>query len=238
MLNMLSDGEIKPDPAESRVPLMPNIYNLVEKAVFNPLPEEIKEFMLSVCIYDNFTVEQAEHIWQKQNAPELLAEILSRNVFVSYDIQIRIYRIHNILTTFLRDILGRKELRYKQELHQKAAQWHMKTGNYLAAMHHCYLCQDFDKLLDAVEIDKGNSINIEQKDLFIKYFEECLKEYKHNHPVALLIYAMCMFVFNEMEQFSRACSEFISQLESHDSLEHDSRNQLMGEYELLQSFQN
>ncbi|MFX4263749.1 LuxR C-terminal-related transcriptional regulator [Pelotomaculum propionicicum] len=235
MLNMLSDGGIKQESAESRVPLMPSIYNLVEKAVFNPLSEEIKEFMLSVCIYDNFTVEQAEHIWQKQNAPELLAEILSRNVFVSYDIQIKTYRIHRILTTFLRDILGRKELRYKQELHQKAAQWYMKTGNYLTAMHHYYLCQDFDKLLDAVEIDKGNSIYFEQKDLFIKYFEECPKKHKHNHPVALLIYAMCMLTFNEMELLAEACSEFICHLESPD-LDHDSRNQLIGEYELLQSF--
>lgn len=234
MLTMKNDGEI--DEKEPRVPMIPDIYSLMEKAVFNPLPDEIKDFMINVCIYDFFTVEQAEYIWPKQNASLLLDEIISRNVFVSYDLKSKTYRMHNILATFIKDILVRKDQVVKQGLYQRAAWWYMKTGNYLAAMHYCYLGRDFDKLLTAVEFDKGNSISIEQKNLFIKYYEDCPDDDKHNHPVALLIYAMLMFLFNEMERFTKTCSDLVNVLENADIRSAGHKNQLMGEFELLQSF--
>lgn len=213
-----------------------NIFKLIEIAIYVPFSEEIKDFLLTMCIFDSFTLEQACHMFPKENAGKILAEITNKNAFVKYDPGTKTYQIHKIFTNFLQDVLENKTAVYRRELCQKAAQWHLKTGDYLASMHYFYRSQDFDNLLKAIELDRGNSFYSEQKDLLIKYFAECPAESKHRHPLALLIYALCLMTFNEMELFSKVCGEFTEVIQNNNSLPDETRNRLLGEFELLLSF--
>jgi len=77
-----------------------NIYKLVEKSVYLPLREEAKEFLLSICMFDCVTLEQAAFVWQKEDAGEILAEITGKNAFIEYDPKTKAYQIHNILNKF------------------------------------------------------------------------------------------------------------------------------------------
>ena len=43
-----------------------NIYKLIEKAVYVPLSDEIKEVVIILCIFDSFTHEQAVNMWVKK----------------------------------------------------------------------------------------------------------------------------------------------------------------------------
>jgi hypothetical protein len=45
-----------------------NIYKLVENTVYKPFSEDIKEFLLNMCIFNSFTRKQAVHIWGNENA--------------------------------------------------------------------------------------------------------------------------------------------------------------------------
>jgi LuxR family transcriptional regulator, maltose regulon positive regulatory protein len=40
-----------------------NIYKLVESVIYIPFSEEIKDFLLNMCIFDRFTTKQAVYIW-------------------------------------------------------------------------------------------------------------------------------------------------------------------------------
>ena len=212
-----------------------NIYRLVEKAVYQPFHRDIKDFLLTVCIFNSFTLEQAVHMWGNGNTENLIAEVTSKNAFVNYDVRAKTYQVHNIFTNFLKELLEKKDDGYKQGLYKKAAHWHLRTANYLTAMHFYHTAKDFENLLQAVELDKGNSFGNEQKELLIKYFEECPDEIKQRHPVALLIYAMNLMTFNEMELFAEVCEEFVLLMQN-SSLDPESRSSLMGEFELLLSF--
>ncbi|MDD3898342.1 MAG: hypothetical protein WC109_05580 [Syntrophomonadaceae bacterium] len=66
------------------------------EAVYTPFSEEIKEFVLSLCIFNKFTIEQAAHMWPQSNTAALLTELLARNAFISYDGKIKTYHMHNI----------------------------------------------------------------------------------------------------------------------------------------------
>ena len=236
MLNFIKDGRFEQEPSGAMLTLLPNIYNLLEKVVYTPLPEETRDFLLTVCIFDKFTVLQAAYMWPHPNASALLDELAAINAFISYEPKIKTYHLHNILSNFLEDILDRKDKSYKQNLYQKAAQWYVKTGDYLLAMHYFYLSEDFDALLSTLEHAKSKNINSEHKALLIDYMEACPDHVKAKHHLALLIYLMRLFTFNEKELFDKTCGEFIKNINSDRDLDEKSKNQLLGEYELIQSF--
>lgn len=212
-----------------------NVYNLVQNAIYEPFSEDIKHFLMSMCIFDSFTMEQAIYMWGDENAEKLIAEITGKNAFVNYDVSTKTYQIHNIFTNFLQEILEKKDENYKKKIYNKAGHWYRKTGEYLAATHFFHMAVDFESLLETVEIDRTSSFGIERKELLIKYFEECPSEIKQNHLVSLLVYAMCLITYNEIGLFQKVCGEFVTLLQS-SGLKSDRVNRLMGEFELLLSF--
>lgn len=213
-----------------------NITKLIENAVYIKFSDEIKDFLLNICFIDGFTLKQAEHMWQKDNTEQLLIEIISKNAFVYYDDKTKVYQIHKIFSNFLKDIFKEKKEEFKMTLYHKTAGWYMETGDYLNAMHYYYISNDYDSLLSAFEKDKGHSFFNEQKALLVQYFQNCPMEYKVNHPEALLVYALCLFTFNESELFEMVCNELILALKNNDSLSADSVNEIIGEFELLLCF--
>ena len=202
MLEFIAEGSYTPEK---------NIYKLIEKAIYTPLYEEIKDFLLTRCIFDSFTLEQAVHMWGKENTGELLSEITNKNAFVKYDSRTKSFYAHNIFTGFLKEALARKDIRYRQDLYQKAARWRLQTGDYFAARRCYYECGDFDSILSALEDDRLN-FSHEKEDYLKKYIDECPKEVKARHPYALLKYALYLFAHNEKTLFAKACEEFSSVL--------------------------
>ncbi len=154
---------------------------------------------------------------------------------MNYDVKTKTYQIHNIFTNFLKEVLEKKDTDYKINLYKRAGDWYVKTGEYLTAMHYFYAAGDFDNLLAVVELDKANSFENEKKELVIKFFEECPQEIKQRHPVALLVYAMALITFNEMELFAKVCEE-VTDLIQNSSLDPNEIDNLKGELELLSSF--
>lgn len=226
MLEYIAEGSYTPAK---------NIYKLMEKSVYLPLSYEIKDFVLTLCIFDSFSLEQAGYMWGKGNSSELLAELTGKNAFIKYDSKAKTYQMHNIFTGFLKEELARKDQHYRQELYQKAARWYLKTGDYLAARRYFYECGDFDRILLALEEDRF-SFNVEKKEQLKKYMEECPKEVKARYHYALLKYALYLFTYNEIALFGKVCGEFSGNIEMDESLNDDLRNRLLGEFELLLSF--
>ncbi len=212
-----------------------NIYKLVENAIYNPFPDTIKDFLLSLCLFGSFTMTQAKHMCGNENAGAYLDEIMRKNAFVNFDDVTGTYQMHNIFTNFLIGLFEKRETAYRKDAYKKAGHWCRKTGQYFNAMNYFYLAEDFEELLCVIELDKANSIGNAQKELVIKYFADCPPEVKLHHPVALLVFAMALVTFNEMVMLQTTCEEFVSIVQGSD-LDPERINSLMGELELLLSF--
>ncbi|MGE4485806.1 MAG: LuxR C-terminal-related transcriptional regulator [Oscillospiraceae bacterium] len=210
-----------------------NIKKLVNGAIYDPFSEEIKDFLLSLCIFDSFTLKQAIHMWGDKRADLLLAEVIDHNAFVNFDANVKTYQIHSIFTSFLREQLENKDSAYQRNIYERAGHWCLQTGDLPAAMHYFYMAGDFENLLCTAELDKA--IGNDKKDRIIKYFEQCPPEYKKRHPVALLVYAMALMTFNEMDLFQQTCSE-LALLIRDSEMDTESAQSLTGELELLLSF--
>ncbi|PKM76472.1 MAG: helix-turn-helix transcriptional regulator [Firmicutes bacterium HGW-Firmicutes-15] len=221
--------------AEGRYTSAKNIYTLMEKAIYDPLSDEIKEFVITMCIFENFTHEQAVHMWGTEDTGMLLDGITNKNAFVNYDDRLKTYHMHKIFTGFLQGELEKKDIRFKQDLNQKAARWHLKNGDYFDAIHYFYECGNFDNILTTLE-DGRLTFSYEKEDYLMKYMEECPREVKARHPFGFLKYALYLFSYNELALFGKACEEFSSMIETDSSLNDGLKRRLIGEYELLISF--
>lgn len=211
-----------------------NLLTLIGKAVYEPFTAEIREFLPMLSLFDGFTQEQAEFLWEKGNAGRLLKEVAGRNAFVRYDNRSKSYQIHGLFNQFLKEIM---ELRPDvTDIRRKVGQWFLLNGRYKEAMECFSLCGDSDGLLQALEADRGQSYSNENLSVLIKYMDACTPEALAAHPLALLIYAMALFTFNEMERFEDTCGLFGRSMVLSESMEETERNHLLGELELLLSF--
>ena len=227
MLEYASQGSYTPEVS---------IYKLIEKSVYLPLREKIKQFVVTMCIFDNFTLKQAIFMWGDEKASKFLNELTGSNSFVHYDNGLKTYQIHSIFLGYLKEELEEKSQSYQRNLYLRAAQWYMENGDCFNARRYYYECGDFDGILLALEQDRSNDFTVMNKDLLKKYMTQCPEEIKARHHYALLIYAMHLFVHKELELFHKVCEEVSNQMNADRSLAPNLRNRLLGELELLLSF--
>ena len=213
-----------------------NIYELIGRTVYDPFPDNTKSFLLSMSIYDCFTLEQARYMTPGVRIEGMIEEVTGKNAFVMYDPIQNSYHIHSIFKNFLTNKLKSMQESFLKEIYQKAAGWYMQTGDYLLSMRYSYLGGDFDTLLGSLELDRGQSINGEHKEVLIKYFDACSMEDKIKHPYAVLIYARRMFMFNEISLFKENCEAFMTIYRNIKTGDADYKDRLLGEYELQMSF--
>ncbi|MET0018265.1 LuxR C-terminal-related transcriptional regulator [Oscillibacter sp.] len=221
--------------AERAFTAPPNITALMEKTVYAPLSDEIKAFLITVCLFDTFTPEQAAHMWQTGGSEKLMEKITGANAFIRWDARSGTYQMHRIFAEFLRGIFEQKTPEEKQCLYRRAAAWYRQIGDYILAMTYYELSQDFEGLLTVLELDQGHSMHNEHKESLIAYMESCPAPLRRVHPVALLIYAICLFSYNETERFSATCAE-LSGILYGGALDKETVRALSGEFEVLLSF--
>lgn len=220
--------------AEGKFNVTKDIYKLIESAIYLPLSEKSKEFLISICIFSSFTYEQAVYMWQREDIEEILTEIINKNAFIKYHSKTKTYQVHNLFTNYLKEILKTKNI--EKELFYRAGRWFLRLKDYNTAIHYFYLSGKFEEMLSTLEKSRASNIYFDNKDQMIKYFEECPENIRSKHHFAVLIYAITLFSFNEMELFGKTCSEFISNVQKDESLDDYSRNNLLGDFELLISF--
>lgn len=218
------------------IELTRNLYNLIENTIYTNESKEVKDFLLSVSFLKDFNINQAIEISGNQNAESIIKEIICKSGFLDYNEKTNMYHLHHIFAKYLQDGFNRKDIAFKREYYQRIANYHLKQGNHIEAMENYYKIGDFENLLYAVEEDKGHSIHIVNQECFVKYFEECPKALRQNHPIAILIYAICLFSFNEMDRFQQACSEFEEIIQRDKIQDGETLLALKGEYEVLLAF--
>jgi len=219
---------------EGRVEQQASLQELIEKVVYMQCTTEVQEFLLTLCVFDSFTLMQAKAMWRKGNIGAIISYLMAKNAFIKFDDFNKTYRIHNIFTSYLREILNRQGEEKRRNVFRLAASWHVSIGDYLNAMDFYEAVGDFEELFATMELDNANSINSERKEKLKGYFKDCPKKIKRKHPIAGLNFARKMFSFNERELYTAQCKEVGEYIE--EVLDEKKRNQLLGELELIKSF--
>lgn len=210
---------------------------LVNETVYAPLSLEIKDFLFYICIFDEFSSEQAEYMIGKKNkAEEFLIVLMNNNSFIQYDSHTKKYSLHKIFANFINTFFEKKSDSFKKGIWKKAGQWYLKEKKYIIAEDFFYKAEDFDLLLSVIEVDKERSFVKDRKKKIIQYVMDCPKEVKERHHLAMLIYILSLFTFNEMKLFQEECIEVNKNIIKDPNLTCEKRNDYLAEYELIVSF--
>lgn len=213
-----------------------DIYELVEKLVYDPFEYKFKDFLLRLCVFDQFTLEQVKFITGDENIDLLIKELTQVNAFVKYDKKNKVYLFHAIFRTCLLEKLKERDDNYKKEVYKKGGLWFYEKRKYVLSMGYFYKAGDYENFLNTLVEDKGNSITGEIKDRFIRCMENCPNEFKQKNHLALLVYARRLFTYNEMDLFGKVCGQFYENIAKDKNINHKEKNQLLGEMKLILSF--
>lgn len=212
-----------------------DIDRLIEQAIYRHLSDEMKNLLLSLCLFEGFSAEQAAFVSDNPRAGALLDVLVDRRAFVRFDAGNGIYLIHNLFTNFLQDQLDRTAL--KAAVLSRIARWHAASGNFGLAQHFYYACGDFDGLYSTFEQERHTGVNYPyNREMLIKAFTEAPEAIRRQHLMGLLVLAFELYTYHEMNHFQEACQSFVAYIEVNHELSDDQRNHLLGEYELLMSF--
>lgn len=224
LLSFIEDGLIQTPES---------IYKLIEKIVFNPLPATLKEFVMTLSVFDNFSLEQAEFMWGHRDSGQMLTAIVEENAFVYYEGRSKIYQIHSIFKEYLSEVLEARGARFKNEIYRKAAEWYKDKRDYTAARKFWYACKDFESIFESIEAEKAKHFTKQNMKVLQKYLDECPLEIRKRHHYALLILLFHFILHNENELLIKVFEEVDRNIKDDDCLSTRARNKLLGEIELL-----
>lgn len=209
-----------------------SLHELVDKVVYQPCSAEMKEFLAAICVFDTFSLAQAEHMWPNGNATDLLARLTSENAFIAFDHASQSYSMHNILTGFLRRIFDLQDLETRRAAWRMAGEWYRSQGDYNLAMDYFYQAADFEQLMDAIETAGFYTFARQPKETRRAYFRECPPAIRARYPGAGLALAYDLLVANESAAFVDQCREVSGHIASAPGLDDRTRRQLRATLEI------
>ncbi len=221
---------------EGRIEHQVSLHELLEKAVYQQCSDEVKNFLLTFCIFDNFSLVQAEALWPQSDAQAILKKLVAQNAFIAYNASTQTFQLHNILTVFLRGLFDRKSIEEKKSIWQAAGRWFFASKDFLSAMEYFYQAADYDNLMTALESNKGFAENSSHLESMRRYFRDSPPAIIAMHPRASLIFALELFANNEYELFAIQCRTIHENIALTPQLAEKEKNQLSGELEFLCSF--
>ena len=229
MINFIETGSF--DPAA-------DIEQLVERAIWNNLTPEEKDFFLSVSILDSFTARQAAIMLNQEILPEKIDERLKNNDFIRYLPDKYRYSMHSILQDYLRNRF------YNQmpEHHQRRILW--KAGiscaavsQYYPASEFFYRIRDFNAILSlpfSLEyLDKQREKY--QSEFLARIVYECPEKILCRHPFTLIIFGYYTLLNGQWEAYRKLCRLINKAVHVKRDFSPDEIRRIYGEYELLEA---
>lgn len=213
-----------------------NIYDMMDDALLSPLPEEQRQFLLALCMADDFTADMAAFITQKENSTEMLRTSVENNAFISVLPDQITYRFHHMLKECTRrrfrclpkaarnDLLERYGTWYEQRaLYSKAMLVYQSYGNHVA-------------LLRVIGKDRAVELSHFSRDTVMSWIKGCSREDLKQDPFALLVVMRRYFSWRMVSEIREMRELFWEAISENTLLSEEERNDLLGECDLIMSF--
>lgn len=215
------------------------IHELLETTIWNRLNGKEQSFLLSLSLFNRFTLNQAMIMLNTTELPEYANELLTHHDFIHYDDNSHSYYFHSLLHDYLTKHMDQKKAtEYGRHVYLRAGlAYAADSQNYRAAQ--CYYeIEDFERLLSlpfkCMDLDEWVGLGSE---LFISnILQKCPREVLIKYPKNLIVFAFEMFMLGKYELFGEL-SSIITQILSkqNPNLEEGEFEWLSGEFALMTS---
>ena len=217
-----------------------DIEHLVEKAIWNRLLPEQKDFLLSVSVLDGFDIRQAAIMMGTSVLSKNLENLLKLNDFIRYSPDRGIYTIHSILQDYLQNrFYHYQPEEYQERILRLAGQSYSAVSRFYTATQFFLKVKDYDAIL-SMPFNGEYLANQRKKGIrgqIAALVNECPEETLCRYPFVMLIFAYPMMLERQFEIFYKLCRLIERGIqENYAGLDSKKLRRLKGEYMLLKSF--
>ena len=214
------------------------INKLIEVAIWNRLSKREQEFLLSLSVFDSFSVKQAQTMLGISVMPKYAQKILDNNTFISFDNNTTSFYIHSILKNFLRAIFEHMDQKFKDDVYYRAGLSYKKIDQYYAAIRYFYYAGDFESIL-SLELVSSDLTSDEEKEvgeLILEILSRCPEDLLDRYPRTLIVFALEAFVLGKYDEFKQICNKIATILQRSENFDQEYYTRLCGELCFLTSF--
>ncbi len=216
--------------------LTADIEQLVEKAIWNRLTPEEKDFLLLVSVLDSFTMRQAAVMLNQEILPEKIEGLLKNNDFIRYLPGKCLYSMHSILQDYLRNrFYNQMSEEYQNKILRKAGVSCAVMSQYYPASRFFYKIGDFDAILslpfsrEYLDKQKGKNLSV----FIVTIVNECPEEILCKYPLAMIVFGYYTFLNGQIETYRRLCSLLRLAVQNEEGFGQEELRSIKGEYTLL-----
>ena len=229
LLHYISTNEFESDAG---------IDELVCKAIWDKISIEEQDFLISISIYDSFSVKQALFIGNDGLSSDEIKNLLNSNSFIRYDSKERKYYAHAILRCFLKSEFDKMDKIVKNQVYEKAALWYKQNENYYQSLLYYYKIKKYDDIyflnisLDELLLH----FTKENKKMFLDIISGASYEAKEQNIRKSIIFSFILFLYNEKDFFKKEGEIINEMINESKYLRNREKDVLKGENEFFNSF--
>lgn len=212
-----------------------DIYEMLNEAMLDPLPQERVDFLARMSLADEFTAEQAAFVTGLAESRELMRALTESNAFLRRLPDGQNYRLHHMM----KECLGRRFREYPSEerrlVHCRHGAWYERQGEYLRAFHFYLQAGDDASVLRLIDVDTGLQMAGLAPQKLLSWLAQCREEALLTAPRSLLVLMRRLFSLGAIPQMLTLKDLLPRALEQSDLPEREKQN-LRGECDLILSF--
>src|SRR5579885_934891 len=129
---------------------------LAEYLVDNVLslqPSPLQEFLLRTSLLNRLSAPLCDLLTGRSDSQDVLQQLERSGLFLrALDPELRWYKYHALFSSCLAEQLRTTAPQVVQEVHRRAAEWHLTQGLYEEAVHHFIACREFGAAADAMNV--------------------------------------------------------------------------------------
>lgn len=211
---------------------IPKATELIKTAVYNKFDETTKQILLKLAPVEKFTIEQAEYITGDKKSNYIIKHLLSNNCFIKYDNNSKIYRLHSILRSVLKEESLSSNIDFNK-INNACGDWYSNNFEDMNAIEYYFKAQNYHRILDLMERNNTIDLTILRQRIINAVFDELSMDEKISRPIAYLTYIFFYILYGNPLIGKKLLYEAKVIYEEDETLE--DRNQIMGEIAFVES---
>ncbi len=212
-----------------------NIYSMIGATLYAGYEKDEQDFLLDMCLADEFTVEQAEFITQNPQTRQMIKNLAENNAFIRYLPDTNTYRFHHMLRGYVNQLFDQLSDELKKTVKYRYGKWHESKGGYIQAMRFYEDADAMGNVLHVIGLDRGVQLVSVNPGQVIAIIERCKEEDLIHEPLALLVLMRRMFTCQQIPKML-VLKGTLMKAAARTDLTEEERNNILGECDLIMSF--
>lgn len=213
-----------------------DIYDMFSASMIDPLPEEQREFLIVMGLADEFTIDMAKAITQREDTEAILLALMRENAFVKCLADGRNYRFHHMMKSCAEGLFHELPMEKQRTYQERYGDWYRANGLYLHALKAYRASENFDFLLAVIREDAGIQLASLKPSEVQQWLEECPTSALKEHPFAILVLMRSMFNWKRIPKMMELKGLLMEAIAEHPEWTPDEVGNLTGECDLIMSF--